>query len=140
MTAEQNRELVRRFIDEVLVDGNEDAADRLLTDDFAAHTWGPMEPGPAGMKAAMRRVAGGLSNVSMEVHEMVAERDLVAVWLTSRATQSGQFMGLPPTGRSYQIDEMHLFRARDGRIAEHWHQADFLGLFRQLGVAPPGIG
>jgi predicted ester cyclase len=39
---------------------------------------------------------------------------------------------MPPTGKRYEIEEIHWFRVRDGRIAEHWHQADFLGMQRQL--------
>jgi predicted ester cyclase len=45
-------------------------------------------------------------------------------------------MGLPPSGRRYTIAEVHIFRFRDGRLVEHWHQADLLGLMRQLGALP----
>jgi predicted ester cyclase len=45
-------------------------------------------------------------------------------------------MGMPPSGKRYEIGEIHIFRLRDGRVAEHWHQADFMGMMRQLGAAP----
>ena len=54
--------------------------------------------------------------------------------LTSAATQTGPFMGMAPSGKRYEIEEIHWFRVRDGRIAEHWHQADFAGMRRQLGA------
>ena len=57
--------------------------------------------------------------------------------LTSRARQVGPFMGLPPSGKSYEIGEIHIFRIREGKVVEHWHQADFLGMMRQLGALPP---
>jgi predicted ester cyclase len=43
-------------------------------------------------------------------------------------------MGMPATGRRYEIEEIHVFRVTDGRIAEHWHQMDSAGLMQQLGV------
>jgi predicted ester cyclase len=65
---------------------------------------------------------------------MIAEGGEVAVRLTSHAVQVGEFMGLPPSGKAYTIGEIHIFRIRDGRVSEHWHQADFLGMMRQLGA------
>jgi steroid delta-isomerase-like uncharacterized protein len=138
MSIEANKAVVRRFIDEVFGQGSIATVDELLTDDFTAHTWGPMPQGRDGLRAAIERVSAGLSAVVMTVEDVVAEDDRVAVRLTSSATQTGPFMGVPATGRRYEIGEIHLFRLRDGRIAEHWHQADFLGLLRQLGATPGG--
>ena len=138
-TLEQNKTLVRRFIDEVFLARDFGAADELLTDDFTPHTWGSMTPGKNGMKQAMERVSAGLSDTQMTVEDVIAEGDRVAVRLTSSAVQSGEFMGMPPSGKRYEIGEIHIFRVRDGRIAEHWHQADFMGMMRQLG-AMPGSG
>ena len=42
-------------------------------------------------------------------------------------------MGLPPSGKDYTISETHIFHLRDGKISEHWRDADMLGLMRQLG-------
>jgi len=137
---EANKAVVRRFIDEVFVRGGFGAVDQLVTDDFAPHTWGPMPPGRDGLKQAIERVSKGLSDASMTIDDLIAEGDAVAVRLTSPATQTGPFMGIPPSGKRYEIGEIHWFRLRDGRIAEHWHQADFLGMLRQLGAMPGGGG
>ena len=45
-------------------------------------------------------------------------------------------MGLAPSAKSYTIGEIHIFRVRDGKVAEHWHQYDQLGMMRQLGAMP----
>ena len=134
MTIEANKALVRRFIDEIFVGGSFDAVDELLTDDFTPHTGATTGPGREPLKAAIRRVAAGLADATMTIEDMIAEGDRVAVRLTSRATQVGPFMGLPPSGRTYTIEEIHVFRIADGKVAEHWHQADFLGMFAQLGI------
>lgn len=133
---EENKAVVHRFIDEVFVAGRAEAVDELVADDFMPHTWGAMARGRDRLKQAMERVARGLADISMNVEDVIAEGDRVAVRLTSHARQVGEFMGMPPSDRDYTIGEFHVFRVRDGRIAEHWHQADFLGMMKQLGATP----
>lgn len=135
---EQNKELVRRFIDEIFLRGDFSAVDELLTDDFTPHTWGPMPPGRDGLKKAIQRVSAGISDPKMTIEDIIAEGDRVAVRLTSSATHTGEFMGMSPTGKRYEIGEIHIFRVRDGRVCEHWHQADFTGMMKQLGASPGG--
>jgi steroid delta-isomerase-like uncharacterized protein len=137
-TLEENKRIVRRFIDEIFLRRDFAAVDELLTDDFTAHTWGPMPPGRDGLKEAITRVSAGISDARMTVEDVIAEGDRVAVRLTSSAVHSGEFMGMAPSGKRYEIGEIHIFRLRDGRVAEHWHQADFLGMMRQLGAMPGG--
>ncbi|HEY3335819.1 MAG TPA: ester cyclase [Candidatus Limnocylindrales bacterium] len=134
-TLEANKAVVRRFIDEVFLAGSASAVDELTTADFAAHTFGPAPIGRDGLKEAIERVSAALADERMRVDDLVAEGDRVAVRMTASATQVGPFMGMEPSGRRYEIGEIHWFRLRDGRVAEHWHQADFLGMRRQLGAA-----
>lgn len=139
MSIEANKSIVRRVIDEIFLEGKETAVDELLSEDFVGHSGPSSGDGRKDMKATIRRVAGGLSDATMKIHDVIAEDDRVAVRLTSHAVQVGQFMGLKPSGRAYTIDEIHIFRLRDGRVCEHWHQGDFLGMMRQLGALPgPG--
>jgi predicted ester cyclase len=70
----------------------------------------------------------------MKIDDMIGEGDRVCVRLTSHAVQVGEFMGLPPSGKPYTIGEIHIFRIEDGKVAEHGHEADFLGMMRQLGA------
>ncbi len=135
---EANKAVVRRFIDEVFVAGSAAAVDELIAPDAVFHGYPFGDDPRAGMRAAIERVSAGLSDPVFTVHEVMAEVDLVSVRLTSAATQSGTFMGMPPTGRRYEIEELHLFRVRDGQVAEHWHQFDQLGMLRQLGAGPGG--
>jgi predicted ester cyclase len=47
-------------------------------------------------------------------------------------------MGMPPSGKTYEIEEIHVFRLRDGKVAEHWHQFDQMAMMKQLGAMPGG--
>ncbi len=136
MGLDENKAVVRRFVEAIFERGDPAAVDELVAEDFIAHTW-PSTGDPRGdLKRAIERVAGGLADSSFVLEDMIAEGDRVAVRLTASATQVGPFMGLPPSGRRYTIGEIHIFRVRDGRVVEHWHQFDQLGLMRQLGAMP----
>jgi len=134
MGVHESKVVVRRFIDDVFVKGNADAVDKLVTSDFTPHSWGRTPPGVEPLKDAIKRVHAGLSDVSMKIEDVIAEDDKVAVRLTARGRHTGEFMGLPPSGHDYTISETHIFHLRDGKISEHWRDADMLGLMRQLGA------
>jgi steroid delta-isomerase-like uncharacterized protein len=140
MSLEANKDVARRFIDEVF-GGDKRAVDELVAEDFVPHSWGPMPPGRDSLKQAIDRVYGGLSDHRMTIDDLIAEDDRVAVRLRSHARHTGTFMGIPATGREYEITETHVLRIRDGQVVEHWRDADMLGLMQQLGVLPaPGGG
>jgi steroid delta-isomerase-like uncharacterized protein len=130
MTTEENKALVRRFINEIFEEGRPEAVDELCADDFIGHTWGNADKD--GLREAMARVARGLADVRFTLDDMIAEGDQVAVRLTASARQVGEFMGMPASGKTYEIGEIHWFRVRDGKVAEHWHQFDSAAMMRQL--------
>lgn len=132
MTIEDNKALVRRFITEVFEQGRLESVDELVAEDFMPHTWPSTGAGREDLKQAMGRVSKGLADPVFTVDDIIAEGDRVAVRLTASARQVGEFMGMPASGRSYTIGEIHIFRVRDGRISEHWHQFDLAGMMRQL--------
>jgi len=136
MTTEDNKALVRRFIDEIFLEGKPEAVDELLADDFVPHNWGKTGTGKSAMTDAIKRASAGLSGAQMTIEDVIAEGDKVAVRLTSHAVQTGPFMGLPPSGKPYTIEEIHIFRIKDGKVTEHWHQGDFMGMMTQLGAMP----
>jgi steroid delta-isomerase-like uncharacterized protein len=136
MSTDENKRLVKRFVDEVFGLGRLDSIDELVAPDFVSHTFGFTDDGRAKLRAAAERVHAALTDVDFAVEDMVAEDDRVAVRLTSNATVVDEFMGVPAAGKQYSIGEIHVFRVADGRIVEHWHQLDGLGLMKQLGAMP----
>jgi steroid delta-isomerase-like uncharacterized protein len=83
-------------------------------------------------------MAKALTDIRFVIEDLIAEDDRVAVRLTASATVVGEFEGMAAAGKSYRIGEIHIFRVRDGKIVEHWHQYDAAGMMRQLGVKQPG--
>jgi len=134
---EWNKERVREIVDRIFVHQEDAAIDDLIAEDFVPHTFGPMPPGREGLREGMRRAGAGVSDPEFEIHDLVAEGDLVVARLTTSARHTGTFMGIEPSGERYTIDEIHIFRLRDGQLAEHWHEFDKMALLSQLrGEAP----
>ena len=129
---EFNKELVQEIIDRIFVHQEEAAIDDLVAEDFVPHTFGPMPAGRDGLREGMRRAGAGISDPEFEIHDLIAEGDRVAARLTTSARHTGTFMGVEPSGKRYSIDEIHIFRLRDGMLVEHWHEFDKASLMAQL--------
>ena len=137
---ESNKVIAQRFIEEVFEKGYDDAIDELVADDFTPHSWSTDATGKDAVRDAVKRAAGGLTDAHITIEDVIGEADKVAVRVWSQATQTGEFMGLPPSGKMYAIEEIHVFRVKDGKVVEHWHQGDWLGMLRQLGAMPGPAG
>jgi steroid delta-isomerase-like uncharacterized protein len=140
VSTEENKALVRRFVDEVQSAGNTDAIDEICSPEFVNHSAPPGVPSNReGVKqlTAMFRQAFPDSNFTIE--DMMAEGNEVVTRKTFHGTHQGDFMGIPPTGRRVSMGLIDIVRIVDGRVVEHWSVADNLGMMQQLGIVPlPG--
>lgn len=119
---EANKAVVRRFNAEVIQRGDEAAAGELLAPDFVNRTAAPgMSPGPDGMLFMFNRVLRpALSDLTVEVHDQVAEGDKVTTRKTIHGTHSGELLGVPATNQRVAIDVIDVVRVEGGRYVEHW--------------------
>jgi predicted ester cyclase len=79
---------------------------------------------------------GAFADQRYEVHRLVGEGETVVIECTLHGHHTGEFMGIPPTGREIALRSVHIVRYRDGREIETWALQDRLGLLQQLGVVP----
>jgi steroid delta-isomerase-like uncharacterized protein len=137
MSAEENKALLRRFVDEVQSAGNIDALDELCSPEFVNHSAPPGVPSNCdGVKqlTAMFRQAFPDSYFTLE--DMMAEGAKVATRKTFHGTHQGEFMGIPPTGQQVSMGLIDIVRTADGKVVEHWSMGDNLGMMQQLGIVP----
>jgi steroid delta-isomerase-like uncharacterized protein len=138
MPTDRNKQIVRRFIDEIFVAGRPETVDELLADDFVGHTWPSTGRPKDDLKAAIGMTRAALADIRFTIDDLIAEDDRVVARVTASARQVGEFMKMPASGKRYEIGEIHIFRLRDGTVVEHWHQFDQMGMMRQLGAMPGG--
>jgi predicted ester cyclase len=140
VSTEDNKALVRRFVDEVQSKGNADLIDEICSAEFVNHSAPPGIPTDCeGIKIVTAMFRGAFPDSYFTVEDMVAEGDKVATRKTFHGTHESEFMGIPPSGRTVTMGLIDIVRISEGRVVEHWSMGDNLGMMRQLGVVPqPG--
>jgi steroid delta-isomerase-like uncharacterized protein len=140
MSADTNRQLFQRYFDEVANDGNLDLADEIFATDYLHHDPANPDPrpvvGPQGVKGHLVGLRGGFPDLVFEVEDMVANDDQIIVRWTARGTNTGEYFGMPATGKPIEITGMNTWSVRDGQAIEGWVNRDDMGLLQQLGVIP----
>jgi uncharacterized protein YndB with AHSA1/START domain len=125
--------VVRRFMEEFKNRQNLDIVDELFAPDFLLHLPGAaLPPGPESQKNVGRAIFAAFSGVHVEINDTVVEGDRVVERHTARARHTGTFNGVPATGRDVYWTENHIYRLRDGRIAEAWSELSFHDLMAQI--------
>ena len=105
----------------------------MIGDDFVNHEAPPgTPPGLGSVMYFMHTLARAFSYQQWTVHGVLAEGDTVALLCTHSGRHTGEFFGLPPTGRRFAYRQMHMIRIVDGKGVEHWAVRDDATLKRQL--------
>ena len=134
-----NKDLVRRYLADVLSAGRLDQLDQLLSSDFVDSTPGAPKDvqGPEVIRAAQQRAREIFPEVEYKVDDLIAEGDKVVARYTVRATSRGS--GSAP-GRPIEVTGITIFRIAEGKIRETWIVNDQIEMFLQLGytLQPPG--
>jgi predicted ester cyclase len=124
MTAEQNKLLVQRLVEEAVNQSNLDVLAEVADGEFAqsARQWiGPFRD--------------AFPDFSMEIVDLVAEGDKVAAHFRCSGTHLGEWLGRPPSGRRFlDVDEIYIFRVSDGKLVAATGVEDNLSRMRQLGL------
>jgi steroid delta-isomerase-like uncharacterized protein len=137
MPEEQNKQIVRRFVDEYQTGASESAFEELLDQAILDHSRPPgIAPGAEGVRQQFDGFRAAFPDFRATILDQVAEGDKVVTRKVFHGTHKGDLWGIPATGREVEILVIDIVRIRDGKIAEHWNVVDELGLMRQLGVLP----
>jgi len=135
---EKNRALALLANREVWNLGNLDSLEQIFSDDFVQHLlpFGATSRGLETFREMSIKQRTAFPDWKESVNFVIAEGDYVFLQFTSTGTNTGDFMGNPPTGRSIKINEATFFRIVDGNIIEQWLIPDILSLNRQMGILP----
>jgi steroid delta-isomerase-like uncharacterized protein len=141
MSAEENKVLVHRFVEEFWNEGNMAVADELMAIDAEIHMPTGEVVDLGGLKSFAGMWRGAFPDWHSTLEELIAEGDRVAERWTGRGTHRGELPGIPPTGRRVEVPGSVFYRIVDGKIVEFRGQLDMMSLMQQLGaIPPPGQG
>jgi steroid delta-isomerase-like uncharacterized protein len=135
--SEENKEIVRRWFEEVWNKGRADAIDEMFDENGIAHglSADPANPikGPTDFKPFHTVFRDAFPNMVIGIEDMVAEGDKVAARCSVRGKHEGHFMGREATQSPVEFSGMTIVRIENGKIIEAWNNFDFLTMNKQLG-------
>ncbi|MDP4263603.1 MAG: ester cyclase [Bacteroidota bacterium] len=133
MTTEDNKKVVIRFNREFLETGNKEVLKEIVADSFTNHTAaGNFPKDVSGLIQFVDMIHKGFSGLHIEIHEQIAENDLVATRKTIHAVHSGEIMGHAATGKSVTMNVIDIVRLKDGKYVDHWGRNDIMQVIQQL--------
>ena len=141
MSARANERTVRRIYDELWNERRLEIADDLIAEGATNYDTGlvPMPFSPEEMKGTVQIVTVAFPDNRHEVEEVITQGDTVVLRCTLTGTHEGPFMGIPPTGRRIEVNEIHIYRLEAGKAVEHRVGRDDLGAMRQLGIIADAV-
>ena len=136
MSAEENKALARRVIEEMFNNGNLDVADELIAQDYVDHD--PAMPedvhGPEGFKEYVSAYRSAFPDLHIQIEDQIAEGNKVATRWTGTGTHEGELAGIARTGNRVTLPGMEIVRIYEGKLVEGWEGYDSMTMMRQLGV------
>jgi predicted ester cyclase len=141
MSTEANKALVRSWL-EAVDTGDVSVVKQFLDPGYVDHNPPPFPGLPPGIEGARQAFVQGLnafSNFHHEIEDQYADGDTVVSRIVGYGKHTGDFLGIPPTGKDVRMEGIAIHRIAGGKIVEHWAQIDAAGLLIQLGAIPtPG--
>lgn len=133
MNAEAVKRFMRRYIEEVWHKRNLDSAAREFWHPKLRNHYAPEFPnGPDGMKKQLWPILAGFSDIQVEIEDMLIDGEMVVVRLSIRATHTGVFNGIQPTGKRVKFREVSWYRLVDDMLHDVWPISDWTMLIDQL--------
>jgi len=133
MTTEENKKVVIRFNKEFLEGGNKEVLKEIVADSFINHTAPANFPNDVrGLVQFVDILHKGFPDLRIEIHDQIAENDLVASRKTIHATHLGEIMGHAATGKKVTMNVIDIVRVKDGKYVDHWGRNDIMQVLQQL--------
>ena len=131
------KEIARRVL-EGPWQGKLDEVLELVGDDYVGHVPGVPEPirGKDGFREFASSYLAGFPDWTITIDDQIAEGEFVATRWTGRGTNTGELMGMPPTGKQVIVEGITYSRIADSKAREAWLIWDTLSMMQQLGAVP----
>lgn len=110
-----------------------------VVDGYVDHNPPPIQglgTGITGVRQVFQLALRAFGEFHHTIDASIAEGEKVASRVTGYGTHTGEFLGIPATGRQVSMSGITIHRVTNGKLAEHWAQIDALSLLQQLGAVP----
>jgi steroid delta-isomerase-like uncharacterized protein len=134
---EQERNLGRRWFEEVWNQARREAIAELLAPDGVLHEGGTDTVGPDGFYPFFDRLRATLPDLRVKVDDCFGEGDLICVRWSATGKHTGEGLGIPPAGAAISVTGISVMRVKNGKLIEGWQNWDMLGMLQQIQGSQP---
>ena len=134
--SEANKELAKRWFEEVWNKRRREAIDEMLSPNTVIYEGGEQIIGPEGFRPFFDRMAASFSEMRITIQDAIAEADMVCVRWTCRMRHTGDGLGIPASNKQFDTTGISMVRIQDGKIVTGWQNWDMLGLIQQIKAEP----
>ena len=130
MSLEENKAIIRKWVEAV---NKQDLSllDDLMAPNYFDHT---RQEGMESYKQHLTIFYKGFPDYHVTIEDIIAEGDKVCVFIIFSGTNTGEYLGLLPTGKKISVKSLTIKRIVDGKIVEGWTVNDMLDFFNKLGI------
>lgn len=129
MSLSNEKNVIKSFIEKVFNKHNISATEKYFTKENPS-----IGLGSEGFKQSLNALFTAIPDIHANIEHIVAENDIVVVFLNFTGTQKGEFQGMPPTNKKINLRSADLYKIEDEIIVGHWDVVDQLNLLQQTGV------
>ena len=124
---------------EVFSSGDYSTMSEFIADDFVDHSPSPgQKPGLAGLKEMFESMKKGYPDMKFTINDIICSNDKASVLFTFTGTNTGEMMGMKPTGKAVNVQGIDYLYFKNGKATEHWGYMDMETMMKQLGMMPEG--
>ena len=131
---ERNKTIIRSYIDEIFNKHKLSSIERYFGGNFIEGSFQAGKGGGVGSKQFLNEFFKAFPDWHMTIEHIVAENDLVVVFLNGSGTYKGEFNGIPPTNKPVNVRSAELYKIENERIKGHWYVFDQFNLLKQTGA------
>ena len=131
---ERNKTIIGSYIDEIFNKHKLSSIERYFGGNFIEGSFQAGKSGGVGSKQFLNEFFKAFPDWHMTIEHIVAENDLVVVFLNGSGTHKGEFNGIPPTNKPVSVRSAELYKIENERINGHWYVFDQLNLLKQTGA------
>ncbi|MGL5924255.1 ester cyclase [Chroococcidiopsis sp.] len=135
-TQEDNKAVIYRYFEEVYNQAREEVIDEIVAPSYIDYGHNPPGRGTEGAKQDLRGLLTAFSDLQFTIDDLIAEGNKVVARWTGNVTHSGEFVGVPATGKRVTMTGISIYRLEDKQLIETRNAGDLLGLLQQLGAIP----
>lgn len=133
MTTDQNRQIIYEIFENCIANKNFARLNELIDPNYVNYGFPDVQKGPEGFRQVIVNFYNSFPDMKITIEQAIAEGDTVATRGYWTGSNTGEFMGMPATGKRVTVPFIDFWKLQNGKATENWVQMDVAGMMQQMG-------